>query len=162
MFESHLIQIPLAVNSRDTGSMSTTSDTSPPLKFSAAEESSPENRPSPMLTPHRLRNGQSTESLDSLSDESHGGRHHNRSSGGGGRNRSHHNTPAGSGVGTHNPVARPRRVRNTKSFQFVKAKKVVIMKCLDRIHDQNSMKNLPGLDRVLVLYSLSGYEGLVQ
>ena len=96
--------------------MSTTSDTSPPLKFSnSAEESSPENRPSPMITPHRhrrLRNGQSTESLDSLSDESHGNNHHNRRSGGGGGGRSHHNAPAGSGggVGAQNPVARPRRV----------------------------------------------------
>ena len=120
-YDRHFIQAYFAVNSRDTGSMSTTSDTSPPLKFSAAEESSPENRPSPMMTPHRLRNGQSTESLDSLSDESgnHGGRHHNRSSGGGGRNnRSHHNTPAGSGVGAQNPVARPRRVRDVKNWKF--------------------------------------------
>ena len=116
-YDSHLTKVPFAVNSRDTGSMSTTSDTSPPLKFSAADESSPENRPSPMITPHRLRNGQSTESLDSLSDESHGNhRNRNRSSGNGGRsNRSHHNTPAGSGVNAQNPVARPRRVRDSKS-----------------------------------------------
>ena len=92
--------------------MSTTSDTSPPLKFSAAEESSPENRPSPMLTPHRLRGGQSTESLDSLSDIESG----NHGGGGGGRRRSSnrnrsHNTSAGSGVNAQNPVARPRRVR---------------------------------------------------
>ena len=57
------------------------SDTSPPLQ-SFAEESSPEN-----LMPRGLVNGQSTESLDSLSDESGGvhshSRTHNRSSSGG-------------------------------------------------------------------------------
>lgn len=46
------------------------SDTSPPLQ-SFTEESSPENLVSPPLTA-RMVNGQSTESLDSFSDESGG------------------------------------------------------------------------------------------
>ena len=132
------------MNSRDTGSMSTTSDTSPPLKFSAAEESSPENRPSPMLTPHRLRSGQSTESLDSLSDlesaRSPGG-------GGGGRRRSSnrnrsHNTPAGSGVNAQNPVARPRRVSKICS----NSKTAATLKCVpipNSSRCNNWMENFP-------------------
>lgn len=65
------------------------SDTSPPMQ-SFAEESSPENRVSPpSMLPGRIVNGQSTESLDSLSDESGGvqsrGQHNNRNSSSGDR-----------------------------------------------------------------------------
>ena len=69
------------------------SDTSPPLQ-SFAEESSPEN----LNLPSRIVNGQSTESLDSLSDES-GGLHGHRSRAGG-----HARTSSG------NPVPPPRKV----------------------------------------------------
>ena len=72
------MNFPVGPKSGSAGS----SDTSPPLQ-SFAEESSPEN-----LMPRGLVNGQSTESLDSLSDESggvhsHHSRSHNRSSSGG-------------------------------------------------------------------------------
>merc|ERR1712113_1282973 len=63
------------------------SDTSPPTMQSFAEESSPEN-----LNPNnRLVNGQSTESLDSLSDES-GGAH-----------------PQNNQKASRNPVPHPRK-----------------------------------------------------
>ncbi len=90
--------------------MSTTSDTSPPLKnFSPAsgvggmvDESSPENN---NTVTSRLRNGQSTESLDSLSDES--GSHHHR-------HRQRHQQQQGQGhvSASRNPVPPPRKVTN--------------------------------------------------
>ena len=71
------------------------SDTSPPTMQSFAEESSPEN-----LNPNnRLVNGQSTESLDSLSDES-GGAH-----------------PQNNQKASRNPVPHPRKVcKQTADF----------------------------------------------
>jgi len=88
------------------------SDTSPPLQ-SFAEESSPEN-----LMPSRMVNGQSTESLDSLSDES-GGVHH--SPGGVHHSsqpsrQSRHNARSTSGTdlrnNVRNPVPPPRQPNN--------------------------------------------------
>ena len=73
------------------------SDTSPPTMQSFAEESSPENL-NPRMGP--LVNGQSTESLDSLSDES-GGAHPQNS-----------NQKA-----SRNPVPHPRKVcKQTADF----------------------------------------------
>ena len=66
------------------------SDTSPPTMQSFAEESSPENL-NPRMGP--LVNGQSTESLDSLSDESGGIHHSSRKQ-----------------KQNRNPVAHPRKV----------------------------------------------------
>ena len=68
------------------------SDTSPPLQ-SFAEESSPENL---------MRNGQSTESLDSLSDESGGVHHHSRS---------HNRSSSGAEIRPRNVRPSPRQVR---------------------------------------------------
>ena len=79
------------------------SDTSPPLQ-SFAEESSPENRvsPSPPMST-RILNGQSTESLDSFSDESGGHRE---------QRPLRHSTPGGRRGRTvrSNPVPPPRKV----------------------------------------------------
>ena len=86
------------------------SDTSPPLQ-SFAEESSPEN-----LMPSRMVNGQSTESLDSLSDES-GGVHH--------PHRSHNRSSSGAELrNLRNPVPPPRKVNKeflARNFSFLKA-----------------------------------------
>ena len=74
------------------------SDTSPPTMQSFAEESSPEN-----LNPNnRLVNGQSTESLDSLSDES-GGAH-----------------PQNNQKASRNPVPHPRKVCQLVLLNFIK------------------------------------------
>ena len=80
--------VDFAVGPKSGGS----SDTSPPTMQSFAEESSPEN-----LMQARMVNGQSTESLDSLSDESGGRLHHSTSN-----NRKHHKQ--------NNPVPHPRKV----------------------------------------------------
>ena len=87
----HLILIFFSVGPKSGGS----SDTSPPTMQSFAEESSPEN-----LNPNnRLVNGQSTESLDSLSDES-GGAH-----------------PQNNQKASRNPVPHPRKVcKQTADF----------------------------------------------
>ena len=98
------------------------SDTSPPLQ-SFAEESSPEN-----LMPSRMVNGQSTESLDSLSDES-GGVHH--SPGGVHHSsqpsrQSRHNARSTSGTdlrnNVRNPVPPPRQVWAKKRLQIPETK----------------------------------------
>ena len=88
------------------------SDTSPPLQ-SFAEESSPEN-----LMPSRMVNGQSTESLDSLSDESGGVHPHHPSRSGNRHNRS----ASGADLrNIRNPVPPPRQViRNYDLILFVK------------------------------------------
>ena len=74
----------IAVGPKSGGS----SDTSPPTMQSFAEESSPENL-------RLLTGGQSTESLDSLSDESGGVQH---------RQRRHQ------GIKSRNPAPPPRKV----------------------------------------------------
>jgi len=82
------------------------SDTSPPLQ-SFAEESSPEN----LMGPSRMVNGQSTESLDSLSDESGNGvpGGHSHSS----RSQRHNRSASGADLrNIRNPVPPPRQPNN--------------------------------------------------
>ena len=88
------------------------SDTSPPLQ-SFAEESSPEN----LMGPSRMVNGQSTESLDSLSDESGNGvpGGHSHSS----RSQRHNRSASGADLrNIRNPVPPPRQVWRKKSYFF--------------------------------------------
>merc|ERR1719361_1094354 len=82
------------------------SDTSPPLQ-SFAEESSPEN----LMGPSRMVNGQSTESPDSLSDESGNGvpGGHSHSS----RSQRHNRSASGADLrNIRNPVPPPRQPNN--------------------------------------------------
>jgi hypothetical protein len=81
------------------------SDTSPPAK-GFSEESSPESRG---VVGPRMHNGRSTESLDSLSDESAGGgrhRHNNRRM----HNNNNNNSSGSNIIKKRNPVPPPRKV----------------------------------------------------